>query len=1285
MRINIPLRRLLFSLFALCTIGVGQMWGRTFSGGEILYFTNVKYNGGSDYGYAEAKLVLRTTSESNTGATFVPLTAVEGNSGYYQAIIPAGTWNYMLIFRTNANKWSDCSWAGGSYDCWNNTWQKEIDGTANLLDGAKESTSNGTWKWMIPKGATFYIDKTNIGTWGNNYYLRIGRDNHAAKYDFSGTLVPGTNMLYKCTMSENYIDYSKFVVSNNYGYTGNFNIVNIGGGSGNVAYISHQTGYVSNTTLSGLAYTFIPTGATSSGDDGQCTYHTTNNYQGKLIYTITNTEVTNATVELYYWDENNVMQVVTEGNSANVLPTTKVWCKVTPDDGYVVTKVMLSDPTEREWTDASNDASGRNLYVVRTNVSFRAVIEEYSTKTILVKDINSWTPNMYFKGWNPFLYEGYDNNNYHITTQKVADKVNVCGDDYYIVTFTNEFPFYYMHNEGESSRTAFLTPSHLTHMQKYNNNTAGDNNWGLVTTGCSDAIYWVEVTQGSNHYISNVVASTEDTLSFYAASGSTVDFHAGGNPPTNVYSSSIAPFFGSGQALEGKVGGVFTARTNGSGLTDIDVFDGDYHIHVNAKTRNYLNAGGVSKEGTTGTQFIKFDKSALFGDIYDHYWVDWFLGSGDSEGEQSVIATVGNKYNANLAGILGADEFAPKGMTQASGGNVRYAYNPETNYFARAIVSSGGDQIKIAGLAEADSVQVHNGSSYENATPSAKKSFTDASYWNYQIKAKVRGTSHANVTTTYGGGTQTLASEKKLMGGEKSTQYDVEVTYDFKTNRLIAAWTPPGTAFDGISLESNLILERTEDEESHVLNLNSDLTNISQIYTVMTFTRDHWADASRTIIVGGYTDAYYWISLPYDCNVSDIFGLNNYGSSGNWVIQTYHGDYRAEKGWWAETTSWWYNLGRDGVMKANQGYVIRLTNLASGSGPFTNMDVDEVRLYFPSAKTDLTLGRLGDATTTSVPAHPCSIWRGKDTDEHEGDPNYDRRVIDSNWNIIGSPSFNTAKITDTEWSTSIPDTTGGNYEGYTPQEPPLKPLKYFFTWAVAGIPAKGTYTVQNAQGYQFKATHAYLVQYEGTLNWAPYTNNSTDPLVGLKAPAQEKEGSDEQTLKLVLNKDEKQVDVAYISRMEEGATEDYDLNLDLSKLMSKSGNNLYTMAGYYKMAGNCLPDTVSTVPVGVQLANSGDYTFALPDGSDGTGVVLVDNVANTRTNLGLTDYTVHLDAGTIDNRFTLALSPIAEMPTGMETGESEAMRNNVRKVMIDGILYIVRGDNVFDARGARIH
>ena len=684
-----------------------------------------------------------------------------------------------------------------------------------------------------------------------------------------------------------------------------------------------------------------------------------------------------------------------------------------------------------------------------------------------------------------------------------------------------------------------------------------------------------------------------------------------------------------------------------SAATTPTLYTGDYYLHANATSRNNLAMGEPKTGSAVGNKFTKFLKNSSFGDSYDYYWVDWFIGTADGGGAQSVAATIGNDYNDDLAGKVGSGE-----STTTDGANVRYAYDSESNAFTCKMISGGGSDIKIINTVRAEDVKILVGENYLDAY-NTERSATDADNWMYSFTAKVKPSSTASIKTTYNAVTTTLASDKKLLGGSGESAYDVEISYDFKTNRLIASWIP-STVSEPISLESNMMVVRSENDNPTVLNLTGTgaLNDITQIYTVMEFNKATWASSNRTIVGGGYTDAYYWISLPYDCNISDIFGIDNYGDW--WVIQTYHGDYRARDGWWAETANWWYNMGRDGVMKANQGYVLRLTNLANYGAPFySGGTINKLHLYFPSSNSEMVnIVQLGDSKVTTLDPLPCNKWNKNNSEPNngEGNPEWDRRAEDSNWRLIGSPSFNSTKIEES--------------------------LTFFYAWDVSAGSAR--YTATDATTTELKATQAYMVQYAGDITWKPY--NASNPLVG--APARKLSENKNQTIRLVLNRNEEQADVTFISRMEEGATEGYDLNLDLSKMINKRNNNIYTKAGYYKMAGNCLPDTVKMVPVGVQLYNAGEYTFSMPDGANGVGVTLVDKVANIRTNLALMDYTVSLEAGTNDERFVLELSPIKNTPTGIEAISDQ--NSAVRKVIVDGALYIIRDGDVFDARGTRV-
>ena len=711
--------------------------------------------------------------------------------------------------------------------------------------------------------------------------------------------------------------------------------------------------------------------------------------------------------------------------------------------------------------------------------------------------------------------------------------------------------------------------------------------------------------------------------------------------------------------------------------TPITKYTGDYYIHVNASTRNHLDEGEPKWSSSIGNKFTHFTKNTSLEDTYDYYWVDWFLSNSEGGGAQSVVATIGNDYNDDLAGKT------PAGSTTTAGANVRYAYDSETNTFTRAMITGGGSDIKISNEQAADEVLIKVGEDYEDCY-NAEKSARDIDNWMYSFVAKVKPNSEANITSTYDGDPQTLASGKKLIGGSGSSYYEVEITYDFKTDRLIAAWNPDGaTVTEAIDLLSNLMVVREENGTASIINLSGGgaLNEITQIYTVMEFGKYTWNGADRTISGGGYTDAYYWISLPYDCKVSDIFGIEGYGD--HWTIQTYMGDLRAKSGWWAEIDNWWYNLDPEDTMEAGVGYVLRMTNL--GYGPFAQEGVTKARLYFPSDNaTNMAVEQLGSSTTTKLDTLICHVWRKWKNDPNkrdgEGNPTYDRRAIDSNWRILGSPSFNSTSISG-DPVFLVPDDPGTDEDDLTWEDyKDSCAIRYLYTWEVDEN--KGKYTVTSTDGFEFKGTYSYLVQYAGTITWRAY--DSGNPLVGFKAPKRYEETSLDRDFRFVLSRNGKQADVAYVSLLEEGATPDYDLNMDLSKMMNSKQANLYTIAGHYQMAGNCLPisDGITVVPVGVKLAQDGEYTFSMPEGTNGVGVTLVDNVSGERTNLALTDYAVNMAAGQYDERFFLEISPIQNTPTDIENTRDD--QQNIRKVMVDGILYIVKDGKVFDARGNRV-
>ena len=99
------------------------------------------------------------------------------------------------------------------------------------------------------------------------------------------------------------------------------------------------------------------------------------------------------------------------------------------------------------------------------------------------------------------------------------------------------------------------------------------------------------------------------------------------------------------------------------------------------------------------------------------------------------------------------------------------------------------------------------------------------------------------------------------------------------------------------------------------------------------------------------------------------------------------------------------------------------------------------------------------------------------------------------------------------------------------------------------------------------------------------------------------------------------------------------------------------------------------------------YTFAMPEGTNGVGITLVDNETGVRTNLSAgMIYTLTLAKGDYTNRFFLEISPVSNAATGLEepTSDSSLKGREARKVIIDQQMYIIKGDKIYDARGAMI-
>lgn len=458
----------------------------------------------------------------------------------------------------------------------------------------------------------------------------------------------------------------------------------------------------------------------------------------------------------------------------------------------------------------------------------------------------------------------------------------------------------------------------------------------------------------------------------------------------------------------------------------------------------------------------------------------------------------------------------------------------------------------------------------------------------------------------------------------------------------------------------------------------------------------------------------YFISFPFDVNLEEVFGFGEYGT--HWVISEYNGARRAQYGyfydqcWDWDCTNWDYIWDRSGVtLHAYQGYLLSLDlDLMEydDTTSFWMNQIHQVELYFPSSSTVTSIS----STNKTIPGLSDEDYKcTKNYNIPEGsNPEGDRRVKDSYWRCIGVPSYaeygavlRTGETTIT-WQTDY--TWKVNH----------KDFPFLYEWDVTD----NSVTPQATSLYTFKPMHAYLVQNANSITWTA-VNASPSPIVARRAKHQEEEENTEYMWDLTLTTvgDESHTFIRMTD--DELVTDTFDFAQDLYKefrdgfLQDENGNFIIT--GYKensttpiyaqgtlhsdiytfiprqdavtleRAAANSMPihDTKTTIPVGVRTKDAGEFTISVPN-THGVGIVLVDQVADTRTNLALGDYVVTLGQGQFDDRFLLEISPIKNTPTGVEETETGEQKAATRKMLIDGQLYIIRDEKVFDARGIRV-
>lgn len=732
---------------------------------------------------------------------------------------------------------------------------------------------------------------------------------------------------------------------------------------------------------------------------------------------------------------------------------------------------------------------------------------------------------------------------------------------------------------------------------------------------------------------------------------------------------------GSQQTVTGVAeAGIYTMTLTRDGSTYTvstpEKYDGDLYIRTDCAPGKWVDYTENKLDENT------FNFSATDPNSFDYYYCKWINDAGTN-----VRCVIANDINVALSDTLKGESILvsvgqPSNETLPEGANVRFSYNSLTNTLTRSYLTGASTDVFLNIIPDAASkVYKTDGTTDMYGSAAAKNKFSDLGNWVYELDVKVKPGATAAVKANYNSTSQELiAAGSTLLGGTEDKLYQIRLLYDFRTNYLMSAWMPSGDVSEAIELNSDIMIVRRGQNDANQLSFSGEgeLTEVKRAYGVFEFNKDEmvgymnsWSDGGTT-----YGLCMYYFSLPFDVNVSDIFGVGTMGD--DWRIQFYNGKKRAEKGWFAGdgTTTFWEDVPADTVLYAYEGYLLMLnrSHFNNGSHKVWNNVTTSAYLYFPSTEPVYALDSIEKEIT--VPSHECKIDRffvqdsilyyDKET-KIWGKGARNHKYVDSHWNMMGTPLFrNKAAKSLTECTVKIGEADST--------------LNYVYEW----VPSTNSLSARQVlnTSFTFKPMFAYMVQYSGTVT---FEGAAIKPAA---IAAHRTSEHKQYTVELELTKENQFAGRTYIE-LRENAVDSFLLNEDMYMMKGSKVGDIYTHAGGYEVAANVLTVNSHVVPVSVDTKSAGTYTISMPSNFSGT-VTLVDKFANTRTNLGVEDYEIYLEKGTISDRFEIEIN-INNVPTAIDGVSGGSLKDgNAHKFIMNDMLYILKDGVLYDARGARV-
>lgn len=429
-------------------------------------------------------------------------------------------------------------------------------------------------------------------------------------------------------------------------------------------------------------------------------------------------------------------------------------------------------------------------------------------------------------------------------------------------------------------------------------------------------------------------------------------------------------------------------------------------------------------------------------------------------------------------------------------------------------------------------------------------------------------------------------------------------------------------------------------------------------------TNDQQVIVSRRI---NNSDAYFF-SLPYDCNLSDVRWSNGEPAmlGEGWKLQEYDAAARAAEGSTAGVPGHWKDITGTKI-ETKKGYQIMVNSKYMKELIFpmnietTNVsDAENIK----SDNTDEV-----DIVKNENPASTINNW---------------------NWNFIAEPylcamhPMSGDKIT-AGWLLYHEGTTED--PGYWTYE--NDGTAYFTVYN----PTSKTYDQKLFSTLtQLDPFVAYFVQGKATGKFK-FTQSERILSVPRRMPTDEELQPDASIFVGVTLSGNGQSDETSL-RIRPDFTNEYQLGYDLQKFTTfyTERPQIYMKTPDYQLAFQAVSDSVAKstwLPMGVYIRDAGTYTFSLNANyptDEVEAVYLYDATTGTTTNLLYDTYTITTSKQLYTNkRFSLNVilnRKLPQVPTGVDL--TDAPENMVRKLLIDGHVYIQRGNALYDVTGKQM-